>query len=183
MTPTELYQAAQNGQKLTPQERRKVIANLEEAGEMPSNYELAALFQVDEKVIRRDRKRVLRHYAAQITPAQAMTFVAKYLRTQERLLNGSLQGLAKAQPGTTNYFNYAKLASDLQERILTKLQAIGIVPKEFGGMAVTKEAWVAEFSDAGVASVRPDDGTSVSSLSEGAPIDSDATLPEGEEPK
>lgn len=158
--PADLYVDAQKGIKLSQRERRQVITYLDEAGETPTNSELAKVFQVDEKVIRRDRSRLLRQYGSQISPTHAIMFVAKYVRNQEQLLKSAKLALSKATQGTLAHQNYLKLCSDLEERILTKLQSIGVVPKELGHMTVTEEKWVAEFADNGVASVRPDDGAS-----------------------
>lgn len=161
-SPADLYADAQKGTaKLSPQERRLVIAHLEEIGEVPSNYELARLLLVDEKVIRRDRLRILRQYASSLTPTQAMSFVAKYVRNQERYLSAARVALSKASSGTLAHQQYIKLCSDVEERIMTKLQSIGIVPKELGHMSISKEEWIAEFADNGIATVRQDDGRDV----------------------
>ena len=174
-SPADLYKSAQQGNKLTPTERRSVISYLEETGTQASNWELAQLFQVDEKVIRRDRLRLLRQYASQINPKLAMQYVAKYARSHERYLSQAREALSKAQVGTLSHQNYLKLCSDLEQRLLGVMQDVGIVPKELGHMAISKEEWVAEFDDAGVAHVRENDGRAQAPklLEEGQPIDAE----------
>jgi hypothetical protein len=176
INPDELYKQAQQGLKLTPSQRRAVIAHLEEQGEIQSNYELAAIFRVDERVIRRDRTRLLRTNAKAIHPEQALLYIAAYVRSHDQAIAQCRLGLKKAQPGTPTHQMYLKLLSDLEERKASKLQSIGVIPKELGRLAITEEKWIAVFSDEGLASVHPDDGVEVKELEAGA----DPTAIEGE---
>lgn len=152
--------------KLTSAERRVVLAYLEEVGDdvhgYSTNYKLADLFEVDEKVIRSDKKRLLQEYAQHITPEHAMGFVAAYLRAHDELLRRTRQGLSKAVPGSLGHQNYLRLLSDLETKRMKMLQDIGAVPKELGHMQISEERWVATVSDDGVTSVNRDAGTATS---------------------
>lgn len=171
-SPADLYAAAQKGERLTPKERRSVIAYLDETDQHASNYELARLFQCDEKAIRRDKERLLRRYASHINPKAAIVYVAKYTKEHDALIRSAKEGLRKQTAGTAAHQQYLRLVSDLEERRIAKLQSIGIVPKELGAQTVSEESWVAEFTDDGVALVHQDDGsTKQRHLEEGAPVD------------
>lgn len=154
-SPTGLWEAAKAGtKKLTAAERRLVLAYLEEEGQVLSNYQLADVFQVDEKVIRKDRKELLREYTATITPEYALGFVASYLKSHDDLIRKTKIGLEKCQPGTLGHQNYVRLLSDLETKRMKLLQEIGAVPKELGHLNVSEERWVAVVSEEGVTSVQ-----------------------------
>ena len=157
--PDDLYAKAQSGKgsELSATERRLVIAHMDEIGELSSNLELAQMFGVDERQIRKDKARLVRAYAKRIAPDQAMNFIAAYTRNHDILIAQARKGLKAANPGTPAHQYYVKLISDLEERKVTKLQSIGVIPKELGRLAITEEKWIAVFSDEGTASVHPDD--------------------------
>jgi hypothetical protein len=157
-TAEQLLTLAQTrARKLTIGERRTVIAYLEDTGEdhvsYSSNYKLAELFGVDEKVIRDDKKKLLQEYAQHITPEYAMGFVAAYLRAHDDLLRRTRHGLSKAVPGSLGHQNYLRLLSDLETKRMKLLQEIGAVPRELGHMQISEERWIATVSEDGVTSV------------------------------
>lgn len=156
-SPEFLLDAAKS-RKLTAAERRLVLAHLEELGTSQSNYQLAALFGVDEKVIRKDRKELLQEYTKTISPEHALSFVASYLKSHDDLIRKTKFGLEKCLPGTLGHQNYLRLLSDLESKRMKLLQEIGAVPKELGHLNVSEERWVAVVSTDGVTSVRPDAG-------------------------
>jgi hypothetical protein len=153
-SPDKLWTEAQQGKKLTPRERRAVIAHLESEGEFINNYELAGIFGVDEKAIRRDRKRVLTDYANAINPDVAMEFVAKYLKDHDLLIANARRGMAQAAPGGITHIKYLALLSDLSSSRIKLLQDIGVVQKELGHLNVSEEVWEATVSDEGITGVQ-----------------------------
>lgn len=158
-SPQDLYEVAkQKTRRLKPKERQAVIMYLEEQDEIQSNYQLAALFQCDEKAIRRDRQVVMQEYSSQITPDNAMKFVARYLKDQDELIRKAKAGLDQTTPGGLMHSKYVALLSDLQARKIKTLQDISVVPKELGHLSVTEEIWQASVSEDGVTGVQRVDG-------------------------
>ena len=155
---SELFEIAQSKtRKLTPQERREVITYLEEAGARDksgvskplSNYQLAELFDVDVKVIRVDKKKILKEYTSAITPDEAMVFVGTFMQGHDDLLRRTVKALNEIPHGTLTHAKYLQLASDLHKRRVQMLQEIGALPKELGNLNVNEELWEAYISDDG----------------------------------
>jgi hypothetical protein len=143
--PEQLYEIAKdNKRKLTPRERREVIVWLDESDELPSNRELARVFQCDERLIRLDKQAIMREYAAGVTPDSAMGFVARYLKGHDDLIRYAKLGLDSSAPGGMQHEKYLKLLSDLELRRVKLLQDIGVIPKELGHLSIAEENWVAE---------------------------------------
>jgi hypothetical protein len=145
---------------LTPRERREAVAYLDDHGfgddnRDLSNYELADLFDVSEKIIREDKKRILAEYTSVISPAEALSYVGQYLRSHDGLIVRAKHGLAKSKPGTQAHQHYLRLISDLEAKRIQILQEIGAVPKELGRLNVTEERWVATVSNDGIVTCQP----------------------------
>lgn len=157
-SPDKLYAEAQNGRKLSAPERRRVIAYLDEIQEHYSNYQLAAVFGCDEKLIRLDRKRLMRAYANAITPENAMGFVADYIKTHDELIARSRKALDGLTEGGQSHRAYIALISELTQKRLKALQDIGVVERELGHLNVSEEKWVATVSKEGITSVGKDAG-------------------------
>lgn len=154
--PSELLEIAKTKtRKLTPRERRSLISFIDEAGVKDAsghpveytNYELAALLDVDEKTIRLDKRRILKEYASIITPEDAMSFVAEFVKGHDDLLRRAYAGLRQSPEGTLAHQNYLKILSDLSKRRVTMLQEIGAIPKELGNLNVNQELWEAYVLD------------------------------------
>ena len=143
--------------KLIARERRQVIEYIDEAGYKDSagqdaeltNYELADLFGVDEKIIRMDKRKIMREYTGLITPQESMVFVGSFLKAHDDLIRRAVKGLSASPLGTLAHQNYLKIISDLLKRRITILQEIGAIPKELGNLNVTHEEWQAYVTDDG----------------------------------
>jgi hypothetical protein len=154
----ELFEKAQQGQSLTPRERRKVVDWVDSQDELDySNTKLAEIFGVSEGNIRHDKKLILKAYASAISPEMAMTYVGHYLKSHDDLIRKARFGLFKTKVGTVYHQNYLKVISDLEDRKKKLLQEIGIIPKELGSVNIFQEVWQATVSDGGVTSVVPVD--------------------------
>jgi len=154
----QLYESVQNQpRKLTARERRRVLVYLDEIGDLSqkSNYELARLFQVTEKVIRDDRKKLLATIAADLTADNAISLVAKHAADLHSLIRLAYKGLNAVDPGSIYHRNYLETLAKLEGQYFSTLQEIGIVRKELGHMAVTHEEWEATISEDAIAGVQP----------------------------
>jgi hypothetical protein len=155
---SELFEIANTGtRKLTPRERRRVIQfcddhGVEDQSGKPkdfSNYELAKIFSVDEKIIRNDKKKLLKNYTSAITPEDAMSYVGEFVQGHDRLMRHAFRGLKASPEGTLSHQNYIKILSDLHKRKVGMLQEIGALPKELGHLNVSEEHWEAYIQDDG----------------------------------
>lgn len=160
LTPEELIELAlREVRRITADERRRVMAWLDSdrygatGKAYQTNAQLAKLFHVSEFTIHDDRRKMLRDYAAQLTPDHAMTLVARYFQGHDRLLAAAEKGLNEAPPGTMAHREYLKLYSDLSARQMKMAQDIGVLRKELGHLQVTEETWVAETSAEGISTV------------------------------
>lgn len=118
-----------------------------------SNYQLAELFQCDEKIIRIDKKKLLKALASSITPENAMGFVARYIQEHDDLIAKAKKGLDKTTAGGSSHRAYLALLSELALKRLKALQEIGVVRKELGNLNVSKEVWQASVDEDGITSV------------------------------
>jgi hypothetical protein len=170
--------ALEHRRRLTSTERRKVMAWLdgdrygENGKAYQTNANLARLFGVSETTVIEDRRRIMRDYAATLTPDQAMTIVARYFVGHDRLLAACEKGITSCEAGTMAHREYLKLYSDLAARQVKLAQDIGVVKKELGHVQLS-ETWVATTDGDGVTRVVPEGGAG---LGGGVPIDE-----EGEE--
>jgi hypothetical protein len=141
--------AKRKSRKVKPDERRRVIRLLEEswstAGypQEPSNYELADLFDVDESIIRRDKRKIEKEYTSVITPDDAMSFVGWYCKGIDALIRDARAGMLASPLGSLGHQNYIKILADLRKRKIEMLQEIGAIPKELGTLNTTEETWEA----------------------------------------
>jgi hypothetical protein len=163
--------------KLTSTERRKVMSWLdgdrygENGKAYQTNANLARLFDVSETTVVEDRRRIMRDYAATLTPDQAMTIVARYFVGHDRLLAACEKGITMCEPGTMAHREYLKLYSDLAARQVKLAQDIGVVKKELGHVQLS-ETWVATTAGDGVTRVGQEGGPPVPT--EDPPDDDDA---------
>lgn len=148
--------AKRKARKLRPGERRRCIVYLEELGESHSTRELAEIFGVGESVIAQDRKRILKLYATELTPAHALQFVADSLRGHDDLIRRARAGLRSTVEGTLMHQKYVEQLSQLELRRIKILQEIGVVAKELGHLNVSEEVWYAKVSEDGIVSVSQD---------------------------
>lgn len=155
----ELLDIAQNKtRRLTPRERRSVIRYVEEHGVKDaatgvskplSNYQLADLFSVDEKIIRIDKRKLLKDYTKLITPEDAMVYVGTFMQGHDDLLRRAIKALDDMPHGTLAHAKYLQITSDLHKRRVQMLQEIGALPKELGNLNVNEELWEAVIQDDG----------------------------------
>lgn len=159
-TPLELLADAQNKVRLVSDDRRRVIAYIAEYGYKEngkykdlSNVEMAALFQVDEAVIRRDKKKVLKEQSGSLTPEESMEFVQDFLFEHNALIRRAKEGANHSPLGTLTHIRYIQTLSVLFQQKIKILQETGLLPKELGHMSVTDEQWRAYVLEDGVTGV------------------------------
>jgi hypothetical protein len=159
ITVEDLFETAKSGQrKLTASERRRVLVYLDEIGEKGLNtFELAKIFQVSEKQVREDKRRVLSHYVGGLTPEFAMLFVAKHFKDTEDLISVTKRGLDENTAGGANERYYIDLLGKLYQSRWNALQDVGIVRKELANMNADEEKWVATVAPNGECGVHKDD--------------------------
>lgn len=160
VSPDVLLQVAVSKERrLTAKERRFVLAYLmerkidPEAKAYRSNYQLAALFGVNETTIRNDKAKIFREYSSQITPDRAIAFVTDALKAQDRLIRRAESALVDCQSGSLAEREYIELLDKLEARRFKIVQDIGIVAKELGRLQVAEETWEATVNEDGVTSV------------------------------
>ena len=158
--PMELLKDAQNKVRLTSVDRRRVIAYIAEYGYKEngkykdlSNVEMAELFQVDEAVIRRDKKKIAKEQSGTLSPEESMEFVHEFLQEHNALIRRAKEGLNQAPGGTLNHVRYIQTISVLAQQKIKILQETGILPKELGHLGVTQEDWRAYVLEDGVTGV------------------------------
>lgn len=157
-------EAKSHARKLTAKERRRVIVYLKEIGETKlSNVELAKVFQVDEKVIAADKRRILSDLATSLTPEAQMLIVARHMDDLEELIATGRRGLHANDSGTLNERFYLETLMKLYKERRETYENVGIIRKELGTLNVAEEHWVAEADiSTGALSVRQADESDLS---------------------
>lgn len=147
--------------RLKPFERQKVLAHLDEVGDIRSTAEMAALFGVSEAIIQRDQHQMLAVVAQVLTPDQAMTFVAHALRQYRLLQNIAIRGIAANKRGTEGERKYSETLVKVISEELKLLTDIGLIRPELAKQNQTEEHWVAtvntESGECGVHAASPED--------------------------
>ena len=154
-TVTDLFLAAELGRKPRAKERRDIVLYLERTLQINDHRDtqLAKKLGCSLKTLSNDRKRAQDILAAGITSEQAMFFMSDYLRHIDLLIVEAKLGMKQAVLGGTGHAHYVRLVGELVDSKITKLQSVGVIPKELGRLNTVQEEWHAEASKDGVLDV------------------------------
>jgi hypothetical protein len=155
-TPEELLSRARLGAKLRAKERLEVVLWLEKTGEYAALPEGKLAQDLGCKVgsLRKLRAKAKQTLAAAISPEEAMTYMAEYLRLQDLVIAEATQQIKQAPGGSQLHQGYLRLLMEASGEKIAKLQSIGVIPKELGRLTTISEEWVATIAD-DVATVQP----------------------------
>jgi hypothetical protein len=155
-TPKELFEAAQLGLKLKPKQRLLVMVWLEKTGKISETAEsqLAQILGCKIGSLRRLRTAARAEVASAISPAEAMNYMAEYVRHQDLVIAESLDCLKTGPKNTGLHQGYMRILMEASSEKVTRLQSIGVIPKELGRLTTVAEEWTAVIND-GVVSVGP----------------------------
>jgi hypothetical protein len=153
-SPKELLDLAQMGKKLKPKERHYIMVWLEKSGEIESWQEDALAKALGCRVVKlRDLRRQAQNAIANlISPAEAMGYMTEYLRHSDLLIAQAIHGVKNAPANTQLHQGYMRLLMEASSEKVTKLQSIGVIPKELGRLTTVSEEWTAVISPEGVVS-------------------------------
>ncbi len=129
---------------------------LEKSGEALNweEHKLAQVLGCKFKSLQKTRNAARVVVASSISSAEAMNYMAEYVRLQDMLIKESLDGIKNAPKNTGLHQGYMRLLMDASGEKVTKLQSIGVIPKELGRLTTVAEEWVAVISE-GVATCSP----------------------------
>lgn len=100
------------------------------------------------------RKSAQAKLAEAISPVEAMNYMVEYVRLNDFLIQQAVQGVKNAPANTQLHQGYMRLLMELSSEKVSKLQSIGVIPKELGRLTTVAEEWTAIITE-GVASVGP----------------------------
>lgn len=139
LTAKELWAKAQNGEKITAQQRRHVLEWLQVMGDTSyTNVDLAKIFGVTERMLRIDKQKVREEAVKALSQNKDINFVIADVfmdfETQRRDLERNKKS---ARLGTPTFNQACKMIFDMRVQMLKLLQDLGWLPKNLG-TAVTE---------------------------------------------
>lgn len=138
-TAKKLLESAQSGErKLSPKERRHVVAYLKGTQPEITNVEMASIFGVTEKTIRMDFLAIRKEKAKLIKEDDIGLIIADIALDYERQVMDIEKSKAKAPLGSRRFLDHCTSAMDLRLKVVKALQDLGYLPKNLGSMTVQK---------------------------------------------
>lgn len=159
----ETIKKAQQGEKVTTEERRHAIEYI--MGVYPdwSNVKLSQIFDVDVKTIRNDKKIIKTANAERVREdTDVKLIIADLLAARERALQEIEEGkkdiVVSKKTGTPNHLAWIKAGLEIHIRVTEALQNMGWLPKNIGAISITKNVFKAVVqTNTGIVETRPVD--------------------------
>lgn len=141
----ELLEEAQKGKKLKPKERLQVVVHLEKTKKIDDwpEHMLAVALGCSRQAIRKYRAQAREIFAASLSPEEAMNILADFSGWYDFLIKEARAGLDKSTKGSQAHQAYLRIIGELWDGKVTKLQSVGVIPKELGRLTTIAEEWVA----------------------------------------
>jgi len=135
LTAKELWARAQNGEKVTTQQRRHVLEWLQVMGDTSrTNVDLAKIFGVTERMIRVDRKKVREDAVKALADNKDINFViADIFQDFEKQRADLERNKKQAREGSPTFNQACKMIFDMRVQMLKLLQDFGWLPKNVAG--------------------------------------------------
>lgn len=156
----KLISRANSGEKLNSVDRRHALAYLTETRPELSNRDMAAMFQVSERVIRMDkalyRERKAKHLKEDLSKDLGLVIADIAMDFEQQVLDIE-KSKAKAKLGSRSYLDHCKAVLEMRLSTVKAFQDIGYLPKNLGNMTVEKFEYKATVSKDGAVNTRPVD--------------------------
>lgn len=130
LTAKELWTNAQNGDKITTQQRRHVLEWLRVMGDTSrTNVDLAKIFGVTERMIRADRQKVREEAVKALSETKDINFVIADVFQDFELQRRDLEKNKKhSREGSATFNQACKMIFDMRIQMLKTLQDLGWLP-------------------------------------------------------
>lgn len=146
----QLQRRAEKGESLTTEERRHVIAYLlgkpnEQGRTAVTIPEMAKLFNVTERMISVDKAAIRKQVAEELKndATDVGLIIADLKMAFDKTIRNVEKSAAAASIGGRTYLDHQLALWKLQNEYITRLQDLGILPKELGNMTVEKYEFTA----------------------------------------
>ena len=139
----DLWASAQNGEKLTTQQRRHVLEWLAVMGEISNytNVDLAKVFGVGERMVRVDRKKIRDDTIKALSENKDVNFIiADIMLHVEKQLKDLERNKKSCRVGSPTYNQACKMIVDIRFALVKTMQDLGWLPKNLG--TSTTESYV-----------------------------------------
>lgn len=155
----KLLEDLQQGRKdkLSPTERRHVVAFLIATQPDLTNQEMADIFRVTERVIRMDKLAIRENRSQLIRQEDIGLVIADILIDYDRNIRDLEKSKRAAKPGTPVYLRHCEASMKMRLDTVRALQDLGYYPKNLGNMTVNKFEYKAIVNKDGSVENRPVD--------------------------
>jgi hypothetical protein len=130
-----LIKKAKTGEMLSPDQRRHAVGYLMSNAmqRVPSNMEMAEMFRVDEKTIRRDRDHIRKQASELVKEEDIALVISDIILTYERYCERIERQIAKlAKEPSRLHLDYENSLISTKLRVVDALQSLGWYPKNLG---------------------------------------------------
>jgi hypothetical protein len=134
----KIIQRAQNGERIQRKERLHAIAYMMSVMSSLTNREIGEIFQIDERMVRNDKRKVKEEKAASIKEDDIGLVIADIAMTYENEIRDIQKSKEKCKSGTKDYLAHCKAIFDMQRQKVEALQNLGYYPKNLGNMVIEK---------------------------------------------
>lgn len=154
--PEELLLRAQSGEVLVTDDRRICLGYMLTTVEHRdnSNVELAKLFGVNEKTIRKDRELNRKEVAEEITKDDISLVISDIRQDYDRYVQDINSALKNVKVGTVVWLSYQNAKMQMRLKVVSALQELGYYPRNLGAMTASKFAFRAHVAEDGSVSTR-----------------------------
>lgn len=153
----KLLEQAKKGERLSPKERRHVIAFLMATNAEATNVELGQMFGVTERQIRLDKKSIREERSKLIREEDVGLVIADILMDYDRNIRDIERSKRHSKVGTPNFRQHCESAMKMRLDTVRALQDLGWLPKNLGNMTVAKFSYKAVVEKDGTVVSRPVD--------------------------
>lgn len=154
-TTERLLEDAKAGVKLGVDDRRRVIRYLMIVNPENSNVDLAAIFQVSDTMIRKDKATIRQEIADDLRTDDVGLVIADIEFNFRRQLRDLEVSKAKTQPGTTERRLHCQAILDIELRKTKMFQDLGYLPKNLGMLTTETYEYAAVLIKDGSVESRP----------------------------
>lgn len=150
-----LLENAQGGEKLTTDDRRRVVAYLTGTQPDVSNADMAEWFQVSEGTIRKDKMTIRQAMANELKEEDIGLVIADLLYDFKRQIRDIEKSKESAKDGSMAKLAHCTSVMELRLKTVKALQDLGYLPKNLGSMTVDKYTYAAIVAVDGSVDTRP----------------------------
>lgn len=136
----KIIDQARYGKKPTSDERRMALVYLmyTQSHDDIKNTEMAELFQVSERQIRKDRAAIRKKKSEYIKTEDVSLVIADIAINTDRQIYDLEKSKGKCKLGTKNYLDHCKAIVELEQKKIKLMQDLGYYPKNLGTLVEQK---------------------------------------------